>query len=374
MVGGGNGTVFDGPAWEGPGQKSPAGKLGVGVIGCGYWGPNLVRNLVENRYCGSLAVCDLKPERLERLRQRYPHIRTTQSARDIFDAPDIQAVVIATPLSTHFPLAEAALRAGKHTFVEKPFTATAAQARRLIELAEAGRRVVMVGHTFTYAPAVRRISELIRAGELGTVYYISSTRVNLGLHQKDVSVIWDLAPHDLSMLFTWLGEPPLQVSAVGRDYVQPGIPDVAFIDMVFGSGAIAHVQVSWLAPSKLRNTTIVGSRRMIVYDDTENIEKVKIFDKGVSYRDPQTFGEFQLSYRSGDIISPSLDSTEPLQAEIDDFLGSIVQGRRPQSDGEAGLHVVRVLEAAERSLQNGGVLEYLEWDPALVGGAWKAPA
>jgi predicted dehydrogenase len=229
--------------------------------------------------------------------------------------------------------------------------------------------VVMVGHTFVYAPAVKTIADLIQSGELGSVHYISSTRVNLGIHQKDTSVIWDLAPHDLSMLLHWLGEPPVQVSAVGRDYVQPGIPDVAFIDLVFDSGAIAHVQVSWLAPSKLRNTTIVGSRRMVVYDDTENLEKVKVFDKGVSYRDPQTFGEFQLSYRSGDIISPSLDSYEPLAAELDDFLVAGITGRRPQSDAESGLQVVRVLEAAERSLKNGGHLEMLEWEPVEVGSA-----
>jgi predicted dehydrogenase len=356
---------------NGKNGDDPGRRIGVGIVGCGYWGPNLVRNLVEIRRSGPLTICDLKPERLVKLKQRYSNIATTTSYRDLLNSPQVEAVVVATPLSTHYPLAEAALLAGKHTFVEKPFTATAAQARRLIELARERHLVLMVGHTFTYAPAVRKISELIRAGELGTVYYISSTRVNLGLHQKDVSVIWDLAPHDLSMLFTWLGEAPIQVSAVGRDYVQPGIPDVAFVDLVFGSGAIAHVQVSWLAPSKLRNTTIVGSRRMIVYDDTENFEKVKIFDKGVAYRDPQSFGEFQLSYRSGDIISPALDTFEPLQAEMEDFLDSIALGRRPQSDGEAGLNVVRVLEAAEQSIRNGGQLVYLEWDPELIGTAGK---
>lgn len=350
----------------GNGSDPTAASVGVGVVGVGYWGPNLVRNLVENRRSRALTVCDLKPERLVRIRQRYPHVATASNYRQMLDSPDVEAVVVATPLSTHFPLAEAALLAGKHCFVEKPFTATSAQARRLLDLARENQRVLMVGHTFTYAPAVRLIADLIRQGELGSVHYISSTRVNLGIHQKDTSVIWDLAPHDLSMLLHWLGEPPIQVSAVGKDYVQPGIPDVAFVDLVFGSGAIAHVQVSWLAPSKLRNTTIVGSRRMIVYDDTENLEKVKIFDKGVSYRDPQTFGEFQLSYRSGDIISPSLDSYEPLAAEIDDYLTAILTGRKPQSNGYCGLQVVKVLEAAERSLRNGGHLETLEWDAEPV--------
>ncbi len=341
----------------------------VGVIGCGYWGPNLIRNLVESRRCRGVVACDLDRSRLEYVEQRFPLARTTTDFQDLLDADDIDAVVIATPLVTHFPLAKRALEAGKHVFVEKPFAHTEKQARELIRLAEAGGKVVMVGHTFEYSPAVRKISEVIRSGEMGDVYYISSSRVNLGLHQKDVSVVWDLAPHDLSMIFSWLDEYPIQVSAVGKDYVQPGLPDVAFIDLTFGSGVLAHVQVSWLSPSKLRNTTIVGSRKMLVYDDTEHLEKVKIFDKGVHYRDPETFGEYQLSYRAGDIVSPKLDSYEPLQAEIDDFLTAIQEGGRPQADGLSGLRVVRVLEAAERSLLHGGEPQALTWDqpaPARV--------
>jgi predicted dehydrogenase len=197
---------------------------------------------------------------------------------------------------------------------------------------------------------------------LGDVYYISSSRVNLGLHQKDVSVVWDLAPHDLSMIFSWLDEYPIQVSAVGKDYVQPGLPDVAFIDLIFGSGVLVHVHVSWLSPSKLRNTTIVGSRKMLVYDDTENLEKVKIFDKGVNYRDPETFGEYQLSYRAGDIVSPKLDSYEPLQAEVEDFLRCIQEGDVPRASGVSGLRVVRVLEAAQQSVDNGGEPVMLSWE------------
>ena len=335
--------------------------LSVGVIGCGYWGPNLVRNLVENRRCDRVVVCDLDRARLDHMLQRFPVEGGTPDFQDLLDDPSLDAVMIATPLSAHYPLARRALEAGKHVFVEKPFAHTSAQAQSLIDLAEEHGKVVMVGHTFEYSPAVRKIREVIKAGELGEIYYISSTRVNLGLHQKDVSVVWDLAPHDLSMVFSWLGEYPVQVSAVGRDYVQPGLPDVAFIDLIFGSGVLAHVQVSWLSPSKLRNTTIAGSRKMLVYDDTEHLEKVKIFDKGVNYKDPETFGEYQLSYRAGDIVSPKLDSYEPLQAEVDDYLRAIQEGDKPQADGVSGLRVVQVLEAAERSLNNGGRPEILTW-------------
>ncbi len=335
--------------------------LKVGIVGCGYWGPNLVRNLVENRRCGGVVACDLDAGRLKHIAQRYPLHGTTTDYQELLDDPEVAAVMIATPLSTHFSLARRALEAGKHVFVEKPFAHTGVEARTLIDLAAGRNLVVMVGHTFEYSPAVRKIAEVIAAGELGDVYYISSSRVNLGLHQKDVSVVWDLAPHDLSMIFAWLGEHPIRVTAVGRDYVQPGLPDVAFIDLLFASGVLAHVQVSWLSPSKLRNTTIVGSRKMLVYDDTEHLEKVKIFDKGVNYRDPETFGEYQLSYRAGDIVSPKLDSYEPLQAEVEDFLGAIEDGTLPRVDGHSGLRVVQVLEAAERSLESGGQPVTLEW-------------
>jgi len=210
---------------------------------------------------------------------------------------------------------------------------------------------------------VVKTREIVDRGELGKVYYISSTRVNLGLHQKDISVVWDLAPHDLSMIMYWLGEVPVEVLATGKDFVQPGIPDVAFIFLRFASGAIAHIQVSWLAPSKLRRTTIVGSAKMLVYDDTENLEQVKIYDKGVNYKDPDSFGEYQLSYRTGDIISPRLENYEPLAAEVNDFLTAIRDGRRPRTDGLDGLRVVRVLEAAERSLAHSGHAEVIHDEP-----------
>ncbi len=340
----------------------------VGVIGCGYWGPNLIRNLVENRRCKSVIACDLDRTRLERIAQRYPVAATTTDFQDILDDESIEAVVIATPLSTHFPLAERALMAGKNIFVEKPFARTAAQAQKLIAIAQELGLVVTVGHTFEFSPPVVKIKEMIEAGELGDVYYISSSRVNLGIHQKDVSVIWDLAPHDLSMIFAWLSEFPVKVSAMGRDYVQPGLPDVAFIDLMFGSGVLAHVQVSWLAPSKLRNTTIVGSKKMVVYDDNAHLEKVKLFDKGVHFKDPETFGEYQLSYRAGDIVSPKVDTYEPLGAEMDDFLRAVQEDHQPRVDGYSGLRVVRVLEAAQNSLENGGAPVSLSWDAT-----WERP-
>ncbi len=340
--------------------------VNVAVLGAGYWGPNLVRNLVENPLCSSVTVCDLRPEMLERVLRRYPGVQVATDSRDVFASPEVDAVMIATPPKTHHQLAREALLHDKHLFVEKPFTLSSEHARDLIQMARERNKVLMVGHTFEYSPPVRKIKEIIDAGGLGDVFYISSTRVNLGLHQKDSSVIWDLAPHDLSMLFYWLGESPYEVMGTGKDFVQPGIPDVAFIHMRFRSGAIAHVQVSWLAPSKLRRTTIVGRQKMLVYDDTQNLEAVKIYDKGVNYRDPDSFGEYHLSYRAGDIVSPKMETFEPLQAEVTDYLRSIAEGRRPAVDGESGLRVVRVLEAVERSLSNSGHVEVLEEAGDLV--------
>lgn len=329
----------------------------VGVVGCGYWGPNLVRNLSESRLCTKLSLCDLDARKLERLAMRYPAAAAFTSFDAMLAQPDLKAVMIATQLSQHYPLARRALERGLHVFVEKPFAGSSEQGEELIGLAEKNGLVLAVGHTFLFSPPVVKIREILDGDELGKVYYISSTRVNLGLHQKDISVIWDLAPHDLSMIMYWLGEVPVEVLATGKDFVQPGIPDVAFIFLRFASGAIAHVQVSWLAPSKLRRTTIVGSAKMLVYDDTANLEQVKIFDKGVHYRDPDTFGEYQLSYRTGDIVSPRLETYEPLQAEVNDFLTAVREGRRPRTDGFDGLCVVRVLEAAEKSLGNSGHAE-----------------
>ncbi|RPI03738.1 MAG: gfo/Idh/MocA family oxidoreductase [Calditrichaeota bacterium] len=334
--------------------------MNIGIIGLGYWGPNLVRNLYESNLCEQLFCCDLNEAKVNKIKSRYPALKTTTAFRDILDNPSIAGVVIATPVSTHHPLAKECLNAGKHVFVEKPFTASTAEAKELVELAKAQNRVIMVGHTFEYSPPVIKIKELIDRGELGKIYYISASRVNLGLHQKDVSVIWDLAPHDFSSIFYWLTEEPVRVSAMGKDYVQKNIPDVAFINLEFPSGCIANVQVSWLSPSKLRRTTIVGSEKMLVYDDTENFEKVKIYDKGVNYKDPETFGEFQLSYRTGDVVSPHLETFEPLNREMRHFIECCQKNLKPKTDGDNGLRVVAALEAAELSMRRGGVVVELK--------------
>ena len=328
--------------------------MNVGVVGLGYWGPNLVRNLYEANICNQIYCCDADAAKTNKIKSRYPSIITTNDAKELASNDAIDAVVIATPVSAHFSLGMEFLNAGKHVFIEKPFTASPEEAEKLIALADEKNLITMVGHTFEYSPPVIKIKELIDSGELGKIYYISASRVNLGLHQKDVSVIWDLAPHDFSSLFYWLDEQPIKVSAMGRDYVQKGIPDVAFINLEFASGCVANVQVSWLAPSKLRRTAIVGSEKMLVYDDTENFEKVKIYDKGVDYKDPETFGEYQLSYRAGDVISPRLDTFEPLNKEMRHFVECCEKGLTPKTDGRNGLRVVKALEAAETSLRSGG--------------------
>ncbi len=322
----------------------------VGVIGLGYWGPNLVRNLAANGRCGRIVLCDRNPSRLELIGGRFPGLGRATSCQDLIGDPDLDAVVIATEVLSHYPLAKAALLAGKHVFVEKPFASSIAEAEELVELGRRSGLVTMVGHTFLYSPPVLKTKELIDSGELGEIQFLTSTRVNLGLHQKDVSVVWDLAPHDFSMLFYWLDQEPDFIRAFGSDFVLAGIPDVAFIDIGFPGGVIANVQLSWLSPSKLRRTVIVGSRKMLVYDDTEPDEKIKIYDKRVDVIEPTTFGEYQLSYRSGDILSPKLDSFEPLAAEMDDFLRCIETGDTPRSSGSGGLAVVKALEMADRSL------------------------
>jgi predicted dehydrogenase len=330
--------------------------MNIAVIGLGYWGPNLVRNLYETQLCQRIVCCDLDEKKLNKIKNKYPTIETEKDYKKILKQDDIQAVLVATPVSTHFPLGHEVLAAGKHVFIEKPFTKTQEQAKELIDLAEKNDKVLMVGHTFQYSPPVLKIKKIIESGELGEIYYISASRVNLGLHQKDVSVIWDLAPHDFSILFYWFNEEPIRISAMGGDYVQKNIPDVAFINMEFPSGCIAHVQVSWLSPSKLRRTTVIGSKKMLVYDDTENIEKVKIYDKGVDYKDPETFGEYQLSYRAGDVVSPYLETFEPLNTEMRHFVDCCLNHKKPKTDGHSGLRVVKALEAAEKSMRNNSVV------------------
>ena len=323
------------------------------VVGLGYWGPNLVRNLHEVPAAAAATVCDLREDALATIARRYPSVRTTTSFQSVLDDPAIDAVVIATPVSTHHPLALAALEAGKHVFVEKPLAASTAEAIELIEVAAANDRVLMPGHTFLYSPPVEAIKALIRSGELGEIYFISTSRVNLGLHQPDVSVVWDLGPHDFSILQHWLDETPRYASAMSRGCIIPGIYDVAFVNLEYPSGTVAHVELSWLAPSKLRRTTIVGSRKMVVYDDTSG-EPVRIFDSGADLRNPETFGEYRMSYRTGDIVSPRIEAAEPLFRELEDFCAAILDGTTPASSAEVGLEVVRVIEAVDASLEANG--------------------
>jgi predicted dehydrogenase len=276
----------------------------------------------------------------------------TDQFDDLLSDDSLDAVVVATPVYTHVELATKALLAGKHVFVEKPLATSSGLADALIRLSAVKGRVLMCGHTFVYSPAVMAIKQMLAANALGDVYFISSSRVNLGLHQQDISVLWDLGPHDFSILLSWISELPESVRAVGRDSVVPGIVDVAFVTLSFASGLVANVELSWLAPSKLRRTVIVGSEKMVVYDDGA-VEPVRVFDHGVVYRDPETFGQYHLSYRTGDIVSPKLESHEPLQEELADFAGAIQFGRRPRSDVGLARDVVRMTEAADRALQSG---------------------
>ena len=337
-----------------------AAPLRIGVVGLGYWGPNLVRNLADSTSAFELAyLCDSRQEALDASQGRYPGVRCTTSFDEVLRDDDVAAVAIATPVSTHHALAIAALKAGKHVFVEKPLAGSSQEVRELTNAAEEGGLVLMPGHTFLYSPSVTTIKALVDSGELGEIYFISSSRVNLGLHQPDVSVVWDLGPHDFSILRYWLGALPSEVSALSRSCLLPGIPDVCFINMTYPSGTIAHVELSWLAPSKLRRTAIVGSKKMVVYDDTSN-ESVRIFDAGANIPEPETFGEYRLSYRTGDIVSPRIEATEPLSLELADFASAIRDGTSLVSSAVVGLDVVRTAEAVDRSLAEGGVPVKLE--------------
>lgn len=329
----------------------------IGVIGYGYWGPNLVRNFMEAPGSTVVAVCDLRSERLVQLQTRYPTIKTTGNSQALFEDPEIDAIVIATPVSSHFELALAALEADKHVLVEKPLAANSEQGVRLIDEAARRRKILMVDHTFVYTSAVRKIRELITSNALGEIYYYDAVRVNLGLFQHDVNVIWDLAIHDLSIMDFVLPQKATAVSATGISHI-PGQPEnVAYITLFFENPQIAHVHVNWLTPVKVRHTLIGGSEKMILYDDLEPSEKVKVYDKGIVVsQSPEAVYEMLVSYRSGDMWAPRLDSTEALQTEALHFIDCIENNRKPETDGAAGLRLVRIVEAAEKSLRARGQL------------------
>jgi predicted dehydrogenase len=327
--------------------------LTFALVGLGYWGPNLLRVLVDDVDVSVRWICDLDEARLARYGRRHPGIATTQSFDDVLEDDEVDAVVIATPVFTHVELATRSLLAGKHTFVEKPLATSASVADELVRLARTRGRVLMCGHTFVYSPAVNEVRRMLDERVLGDVYFVSSSRVNLGIHQRDISVIWDLGPHDFSILLHWLGERPDTVRAMGRDSIVKGVADVAFVTLRFPSGVVAQVELSWLSPSKLRRTVVVGSEKMVVYEDGAP-EPIRLFDHGVVYSDPETFGQYQLSYRTGDVVAPKLETDEPLRVELDDFGRAVRNGDEMSYHTALARDVVAITEAASRSLDAGG--------------------
>ncbi len=335
--------------------------IGIAVVGYGYWGPNLVRNIADIPDARLIQVCDIRKERLTQIQARYPTVGVTDDLEEVLRDPRVDAIAIATPVSTHFKIAMKALMAGKHVFVEKPMAATTEEARRLVD--EAARRglKLAVDHTFVHTGAVRKMREIVEDG-LGDMYYYDSVRVNLGLFQHDVSVIWDLAVHDLSIMDYVLREKPVAVSATGMSHVLGEPENIAYLNLFFESRLIAHIHVNWLAPVKVRRTLIGGSSKMIVYDDLEPSEKIKVYDKGITLNGgPQTNGDvYQMlvGYRTGDMYAPQLDMTEALNRELRQFISCVENNEQPVADGHAGLRVVRILEAATQSLaQRGRVVE-----------------
>jgi predicted dehydrogenase len=325
----------------------------VGVVGYGYWGPNIVRNLRSLEGCQVVAVCDQSPAALRRIRQAHPDLAVTTQSAELLTSPEVDAIAVVTPVGTHFELAKAALENGKHVFVEKPFTSTVCQAEELIELAERKNLKIMVDHTFLFTGAVRKIRELIDEGVLGDLYYYDSTRVNLGLFQHDVSVVWDLAPHDLSIMSFLIPQEPEAVVATGQAHLN-GLVDVAFLTVYFPGNTIAHINVNWLSPVKVRTTLLGGEKKMLVWNDLEADEKLKIYDKGAQLSSGQGLYELMVSYRSGDMWAPRVEQTEALRVELGHFLDCVTKDQTPVNDGLAGLRVVKLLEAADRSLKERG--------------------
>ena len=328
-----------------------------GVIGYGYWGPNIVRNLRSLDAAKVVAICDKNAASLQRAKQAYSDVSVSMDAQELLTSPDIDAIAVITPVWTHFELAKAALLNGKHVFVEKPFTSTSAQAEELIELAERKHLQIMVDHTFLFTGAVKKIHQLIDDSTLGKLYYYDSTRVNLGLFQHDVDVLWDLAPHDLAIVDYLIGQPPEAIVATGSAHVN-GLADVAYLTAYFPDNVIAHINVNWLSPVKVRTTLIGGEKRMLVWNDLEADEKIKVYDRGVQMNSREGVYDLLVSYRSGDMWAPKIENVEALKAELAYFVGCIQNQQTPFNDGMAGLRVVRMLEAAQESLKRKGEVIY----------------
>ncbi len=330
-------------------------KINIGVAGCGYWGPNLIRNLSALPGCRVRYACDPDETRLHHMRELYPSLETGSDFDRLVGDDEVDAVVIATPVHLHYELAKKALEAGKHSFVEKPMTQTAVQANELIEIAAEKKLTLMVGHTFIYSAPVRRIKEIVSSGDIGEIQYISSRRLNLGLFQKDINVAWDLAPHDISIILYLLGKPPLSVNCQGKAHIHRDIEDVTNMSLNFENGGFATVHSSWLDPNKVREMVIVGSKRMILYDDNQPLEKIKIYDKRVEAPPHyDTFAEFHYSYHYGDMYAPYIKQMEPLKVECQHFLDCIKMGKTPETSGLDGLRVIQILEASSQSLKRGG--------------------
>jgi predicted dehydrogenase len=328
--------------------------VGVAVIGCGYWGPNVIRVLSGLESCELRAICDIDSKRLESMRRRYPALRAVTDVREILDDPDVDAVSVCTPVHSHYDVASAVLNAGKHVIVEKPLTHSVETAERLVDLAEKKRLTLQVDHTFVYSGAVQKIRSIIDSGAVGDLLYLDSVRINLGLFQRDVNVVWDLAAHDVSILTYLIDLQPLWVSAIGTTHYGK-LENQAYVTMKCANSFLAHIHVNWLAPVKLRSTVIGGSRRMIVYDDLEPSEKIRVYEKGVMLtNDPARRAQALVDYRTGDMFAPYIDKTEPLERACRTFIDAIENGTAPLTDGTAGLAVVRVLEAAEQSIRKEG--------------------
>lgn len=327
----------------------------IAMVGCGYWGPNLIRNFISLSDCKVRQICDVDSERLSHLKLLYPSVETTQDFNKVTEDPDIDAVAIATPVRFHFEMARKSLLAGKHTFVEKPMACSVVECEKLIEIAATKRLTLMVGHTFVYSTPVRKIKEIVDSGDLGQLQYISSRRLNLGLFQKDINVAWDLAPHDISIILYIMDAVPVSVNCQGKAHVNANIEDVTNMTLNFAGTGFATIQSSWLDPNKIREITFVGNQKMLVYNDIEPIEKIKIYDRRVDIPPHyDTFAEFQYSYHYGDMYSPYLKLVEPLKVECQHFLDCIQEGKRPLSSGEDGLQVVQILEACSKSLKQDG--------------------
>ncbi len=336
-------------------QKVKGNTLRVGVIGYGYWGPNIVRNLHGQKNLQAVMVCDKSSAALGRVRKAYPDVLTVSDPLEVLRSPEIDAVAVITPVWTHYELAKAALEHGKHVFIEKPFTSNSTQAEELIELAARKKLTIMVDHTFLFTGAVRKIRELAEGGTLGDLYYYDSLRVNLGLFQHDVSVIWDLAPHDLSIMDHIIKTEPEAIVATGEKHLN-GVEDVAYMTLYFPRNIIAHINVNWLSPVKIRTTLIGGQKKMVVWNDLVGDEKVRVYDKGVQITSGEGIRDLLVSYRSGDMWAPQLEQLEALHVELDYFADCVMSNKTPFNDGHAGLRVVRMLEAAEESIQKKGQL------------------